>query len=150
MTPTTSLLASETMSRDVAEAEPDRSAIPVEPAVLGSLLDAPEPRAEAGVGLGVWRMETARFGDHELELGAGWLDEAERERASSYVRAELQRAYVLAHAAARLVVAPRPTPRRRRSSGAAMPAPAAVSRTAGPGRRARRWSSRCRTRRVRC
>lgn len=104
MTPTTSLLASVTMSRDVAEAEPDRSAIPVDPSTLGSLLDLPEPRAKAGIGLGVWRIETAHFGDHELELGAGWLDDAEREQASSYVRAELRRAYVLAHAAARLVV----------------------------------------------
>jgi len=104
VTPTTSLLASEIMSRDVAEAEPDRSAIPVDPSTLDSLLDAPAPRADAGRRLGVWRMETARFGDDELELGAGWLDDAEREQASSYVRAELRRAYVLAHAAARLVV----------------------------------------------
>lgn len=90
------------MSREVAEAVPDRSAIPVEPVTLDSLHEAPEPRP-AGA-LGVWRMETERFGDDELDLGATWLDEAERQQASSYVRAELRRAYVLAHAAARLVL----------------------------------------------
>lgn len=98
------MLASEVMSRDVSEAEPDPSAYPVEPSTLDSLLDAPEPRADAGVRLGLWRIEVARFGDDELELGSGWLDDAERGQASSYVRAELQRAYVLAHAAARLLV----------------------------------------------
>lgn len=92
------------MNRDVEQAVPDRSAIAVEPATLGSLLDVPAPRADAGVGLGVWRMETAQFGDDELDIGAAWLDDAERDQASSYVRAELRRAYVLAHAAARLVL----------------------------------------------
>jgi 4'-phosphopantetheinyl transferase len=92
------------MNRDVAEAVPDRSVHPVDPWTLDSFLDTPAPRAEAGAGLGVWRMETARFSDEELDLGAGWLDDGEREQASSYVRAELRRAYVLAHAAARLVV----------------------------------------------
>lgn len=95
------MLASGVMSRDVAEAVPDRSAIPVEPVTLDSLHVAPEPRPGA---LAVWRMETERFGDDELDLGATWLDDAERQQASSYVRAELRRAYVLAHAAARLVL----------------------------------------------
>lgn len=90
------------MSRDVAEAVPDRSAVPVEPVTLASLQAVPEARADGS--LGVWRMETERFGDDELDLGATWLDEAERRQASSYVRAELRRAYVLAHAAARLVL----------------------------------------------
>ncbi|KRB80064.1 hypothetical protein ASE01_00730 [Nocardioides sp. Root190] len=88
----------------MAEAVPDRSAIPVDPWTLGSFLDTPAPRAEAGVGLGVWRMEIADFGDDEHDVGAAWLDDAERDQASAYVRAELRRAYVLAHAAARLVV----------------------------------------------
>lgn len=92
------------MRRDVAEAVPDRSAIPVDPALLESFLDAPAPRDTAGPGLGIWRVDTARVPEHELDLGTAWLDDAERQQASSYVRAELQRAFVIAHAAARLVV----------------------------------------------
>lgn len=92
------------MSRDVVEARPDRSAIPVVPALLTSFLTEPEPRAAAGVGLGVWLVDTARIGEHELEIGRSWLDEAEQQQASAYVRAELRRAYEIAHAAARLVV----------------------------------------------
>lgn len=104
MTPTTALLDSGVMRRDVAEAVPDRSAIPVDPSTLSSLLEVPDPRPSAGIGLGVWRMAIERFDDDELDLGARWLDDAERQQASSYVRAELRRAYVLAHAAARRVV----------------------------------------------
>ncbi len=92
------------MTRNVAEAVPDRSAVPVEPSPLDSFLAVPAPRAEAGIGLGVWSLDTATFDDDELEVGRVWLDEAEREQASSYVRAELRRAYVIAHAAARLIL----------------------------------------------
>lgn len=96
------MLASALMSREVAEAVPDRSAIPVEPVTLDSLHEVPQPPHDGA--LAVWRMETERFGDDELDLGATWLDDGERQQASSYVRAELRRAYVLAHAAARLVL----------------------------------------------
>lgn len=92
------------MSRETSEAVPDRSAIAIVPATLASFLGEPHPREATGAGLGVWLIDTARFGEDELELGRSWLDEAERHQASKYVRAELRRAYEIAHAAARLVV----------------------------------------------
>lgn len=90
------------MTRDVAQAVPEPEAEPVTPDVLDSLLNTPVTRDGAGVG--VWRIETATVGDEELEVARQWLDEGERQQASSYVRAELRRAYEIAHAAARLVV----------------------------------------------
>ncbi|WP_182379218.1 4'-phosphopantetheinyl transferase superfamily protein [Nocardioides sp. WS12] len=92
------------MSRETSEAVPDRSAIAIVPATLASFLGEPHPREVTGAGLGVWLIDTARVADHELEIGRSWLDEAERQQASKYVRAELRRAYEIAHAAARLVV----------------------------------------------
>ncbi|KRA30950.1 hypothetical protein ASD81_15735 [Nocardioides sp. Root614] len=83
---------------------PDRSATAIVPATLASFLTHPAPRAADGVGLGIWLVDTARVGEHELEIGRAWLDGAERKQASAYVRAELRRAYEIAHAAARLVV----------------------------------------------
>ncbi|WP_408896874.1 4'-phosphopantetheinyl transferase family protein [Nocardioides sp. R1-1] len=90
------------MTRDVAQAVPEPEAEPVAPDVLDSLLNTPVTRGGAGVA--VWRIETATVGDEELEVARQWLDEGERQQASSYVRAELRRAYEIAHAAARLVV----------------------------------------------
>lgn len=92
------------MTRDTSEAAPDRSARPVQPTTLDSFLTEPPARADGGVGLGVWYVETETFREEELEVGRDWLDEHERQQASSYVRAELRRAYVIAHAAARLVI----------------------------------------------
>ncbi|WP_435768452.1 4'-phosphopantetheinyl transferase family protein [Nocardioides sp. SYSU DS0651] len=92
------------MSRNASEAVPDRSARPVQPTTLTSLRNDPPPRADGGVRLGVWLLETALFPEEELDVGRDWLDDPERQQASSYVRAELRRAYELAHAAARLVV----------------------------------------------
>ncbi|MDQ6525852.1 4'-phosphopantetheinyl transferase superfamily protein [Nocardioides sp. LHD-245] len=90
------------MTRDVAQAVPDREAEPVTPAVLDSFLNTSVLRPEGGPG--IWRVPTATVGDAELEVARDWLDESERQQASSYVRAELRRAYEIAHAAARLVV----------------------------------------------
>jgi len=90
------------MTRDVAQAVPDRMAEPVTPVVLDSFLNTPVSRV--GPGASVWRVPTATVGDAELEVARDWLDEEERQQASSYVRAELRRAYEIAHAAARLVV----------------------------------------------
>ncbi|GAA1510537.1 4'-phosphopantetheinyl transferase family protein [Nocardioides humi] len=90
------------MTRDVAQAVPDRRAEPVTPDVLDSLLNTSVARDGAAVG--VWRVPTETIGDQELEVARDWLDEGERQQASSYVRAELRRAYEIAHAAARLVV----------------------------------------------
>jgi len=90
------------MTRDVAQAVPDRSAEPVVPAVLDSLLNTSVAHPAGDVG--VWRVPTAAIGDEQLEVARAWLDEGERQQASSYVRAELRLAYEIAHAAARLVV----------------------------------------------
>ncbi|WP_436698795.1 4'-phosphopantetheinyl transferase family protein [Nocardioides sp. BYT-33-1] len=90
------------MTRDVAQAVPDRRAEPVTPVVLDTFLNTPVTRP--GGGLGIWRVPTATIGDEELEVARDWLDEDERRQASSYVRAELRLAYEIAHAAARLVV----------------------------------------------
>lgn len=92
------------MSRDVAIAVPDRSAHPVDPSVLESLRDVPDVRSDVGVGLGIWRLDPELITEDDLDHGYTWLDEAEREQASAYVRAELRRAYLVAHSAARLVL----------------------------------------------
>lgn len=92
------------MTRNTAEAVPDRSSRPVQPTSLDSFLTEPPGRAEEGARLGVWYVETASFPEAELDVGRGWLDEAERQEASSYVRADQRRAFEIAHAAARLVV----------------------------------------------
>ncbi|MBM9460871.1 4'-phosphopantetheinyl transferase superfamily protein [Nocardioides sp. zg-536] len=92
------------MSRDTSEAVPDHSVVPVDPFVLDSLLSEPHPRAEAGAGLGVWLVDTDALSDDDLEVGRGWLDAVEQAQASSRVRAELRRAYEVAHASARLVL----------------------------------------------
>ncbi|MCX6398574.1 MAG: 4'-phosphopantetheinyl transferase superfamily protein [Propionibacteriales bacterium] len=88
----------------MSEALPDRSAIAIVPATFASFLTEPAPRAIGGVGLGVWLVDTDVIVEEELEIGRSWLDDAERKQASAYVRAELRRAYEIAHAAARLVV----------------------------------------------
>lgn len=98
------MLASGAMRREAAEAVPDQAAVPVSPVTLESLLVAPGRPADDAARLGVWLVDTERVGDDELEAGRAWLDEGERAQASSYVRAELRRAYEIAHAAARLVV----------------------------------------------
>lgn len=95
---------SRTMSRETSEATPDRSATAIVPETFASFLTDPAPRATDGVGLGMWLVDTAVIGEDELEIGRSWLDEAERKQASAYVRAELRRAYEIAHAAARLVL----------------------------------------------
>lgn len=92
------------MTRNASEAVPDRSIRPVQPTTLGSLLSDPPARADGGVRLGVWLVETASFPEEELEIGRAWFDDAERQHASSYVRAELRRAYEIGHAAARLLL----------------------------------------------
>ncbi|HWI43637.1 MAG TPA: 4'-phosphopantetheinyl transferase superfamily protein [Nocardioides sp.] len=92
------------MTRDTSDAVPDRSARPVQPTLLDSFLSDPPARADSGVGLGVWYVETEQVREEELEVGRAWLDEHERQQASSYVRAELRRAYVIGHAAARLLL----------------------------------------------
>lgn len=92
------------MSRDVGEAQPDRTAVAVVPATIESLLVEPDPRPLDAPGLGIWRLDTDSFGEEQLDHGRGWLDDGERDQASSYVRAELRHAYELAHAAARLVL----------------------------------------------
>lgn len=92
------------MRRESAEAVPDRAAVAVTPVPLESLLAVPGRPADDDARLGVWSIATERVGDDELEVGRTWLDAGEREQASSYVRAELRRAYEIAHAAARLVV----------------------------------------------
>lgn len=100
------MLASAVMTREVWEAVPDPGTAMVEPAVLGSLLDDPAPRGDgaATAHLGVWRIDTERVTDAELEAARAWLDDDERARASSHVRAELRRAYEIAHGAARRVL----------------------------------------------
>jgi 4'-phosphopantetheinyl transferase len=90
------------MTRDVAKAVPDERTQPVVPDVLDSLLNTPVTRGAGGVA--VWRVPTETLRDEELHVARDWLDEGERQQASSYVRAELRRAYEIAHAAARLVV----------------------------------------------
>lgn len=95
------------MTRDPSVATPDASAVPVEPALLDSLLSDPPTRpvdADGRSGLGIWRIATDAVSDADLDVGRQWLDDAERDQASSYVRAELRRAYEVAHAAARLVL----------------------------------------------
>lgn len=92
------------MSRNAGQAQPDRAAVAVVPATLDSLLAEPGPRPTDGPRLGIWRIDSAAFGEDDLELGRAWLDDDERQQASSYVRAELRHAYELAHAAARRVV----------------------------------------------
>jgi 4'-phosphopantetheinyl transferase len=92
------------MTRNASEAVPDRSARPVQPTILNSFLADPPARADTGARLGVWYVETESFPEEELDVGRGWLDEHERSQASSYVRAELRRAYEIAHAAARLLL----------------------------------------------
>lgn len=92
------------MSSNAPEAVPDRSARPVQPATIESFLADPAPRANGGARLGVWVADTETFPEEELEVGRAWLDEDERQQASSAVRGELRRAYEIAHAAARLVV----------------------------------------------
>lgn len=89
------------MTREVWDAVPDPSATAVEPAVLGSLLDDPAPRTGR---VGVWRVATDHVDDATLDAARAWLDDAERAHASSLVRAELRRAYEIAHGAARRVV----------------------------------------------
>ncbi|TQK72920.1 4'-phosphopantetheinyl transferase superfamily protein [Nocardioides sp. SLBN-35] len=90
------------MTRDVAKAVPDQQAEPVTPDVLDSLLNTSVARGAGPVA--VWRVPTESLADAELAVARDWLDEDERRQASSYVRAELRRAYEIAHAAARLVV----------------------------------------------
>ena len=91
------------MTRNASEVVPDRSARPVQPTILESFLGEP-PAREGGSRLGVWYVQTESFPEEELDIGRAWLDEEERQGASSYVRAELRRAYEIAHAAVRLVV----------------------------------------------
>ncbi|MFD1247843.1 4'-phosphopantetheinyl transferase family protein [Nocardioides ginsengisoli] len=92
------------MRRDVVEAVPDRTATPVLPVTLGSLLEELERPAAGEAEVGVWALPTDAIDGDELDAVRAWLDEGEREQASSYVRAELRHAYEIAHAAARLVV----------------------------------------------
>ncbi|GAA4821366.1 4'-phosphopantetheinyl transferase family protein [Nocardioides caeni] len=92
------------MSRDAGEAQPNRTAAAVVPATLDSLDTAPETRPAEAPGLGIWRLDTDRFGADALDPCRAWLDAGERQQASSYVRAELRHAYELAHVAARLVL----------------------------------------------
>ena len=92
------------MSREASAALPDPTATPVTPSTLTSLLDRAEPRPSDPPGLAVWQVATAAVGEEELELARDWLDEAERGQASSYVRAELRRAYEIGHAVARAVI----------------------------------------------
>ncbi len=89
------------MTRDAAQALPDPTTEPVTPVLLETLLNTSIPIA---ADLQVWRVPTETVRDAELELAREWLDESEHQQASSYVRAELRRAYEIAHAAARLVV----------------------------------------------
>ena len=98
-----------TMTREASVATPDSSTVPVAPSILESLLTVPAPRPAGSHGsrlhgLGVWRVATDTISDEEIEVGRTWLDDAERQQASSYVRAELRLAYEIAHAAARLVI----------------------------------------------
>ncbi|TNM36458.1 4'-phosphopantetheinyl transferase superfamily protein [Nocardioides albidus] len=90
------------MTRDVAQAVPEPGEEPVVPVVLESVLNTSVVLPSDGVG--VWRVPTETVGDEQLEVAREWLDEGERQQASSYVRAELRRAYVIAHVATRLVV----------------------------------------------
>lgn len=76
----------------------------MEPSVLGSLFDVPDLRSDLGVGLGLWRIDPELIVEDDLDHGYAWLDEAERQQASAYVRAELRRAYLVAHSAARLIL----------------------------------------------
>jgi len=70
---------------------------------LESLLATPERPGDDEQAV-VWAVDTERIDDDELEAARGWFDEGERSQASSYVRAELRRAYEIAHATARLVL----------------------------------------------
>lgn len=87
------------MDSEAWQAVPVPAAILLEPVFLDSL--HVDVQGLDGDGVRLWLIETDRVSDEDHSMGRAWLDEAERDRASLFVRRDLARDYEIAHAAAR-------------------------------------------------